>query len=188
MAEDELYPEKVVQLTPDASGEQIPMQVYLEVDQDGRVYALLTPQDPLVLVLRATHLQNETDEEGGTLEELEVEEFGPLAKEINHVLKEWGVKIEVRSEEYVLVGEANEGLYEDCEILPVVVEGEEEEYLVLAELDSGDTLYMVCEPASPDLFPVELQEDVPRLLTDEELDGGLEEMFRAALQQIEDPE
>ena len=69
-----------------------------------------------------------------------------------------------------------------------VLGGEEEEYAVLLQFDTGDKSYLVITPIVPDLLPVEFTSgDAARHLNDAEL-SDLEETFHAALRAVEDEE
>lgn len=99
------------------------------------------------------------------------------------------MKGEAREDGIFLVGDPNDEFLEDCDIIEVHADDdEEEEYAVLVELQTGDANYLVITPMVPDLYPVEFTgTDEARLLDDEEL-GDLEETFQAALSAIEDEE
>lgn len=169
---EELAPAKVVEVTDDETGERIPMQVYVELEIDGRLYALLIPEAPVVNILRLE--KGEEDE----IFDLPPESFAQLKKDINAALKDYGVEVKYAHGEYLLVGDPAEALYTDCGELTL---DEDEEYWVLAEIDDGEAVYLVCQPLSLDITPVELGEgDAPRLLSDEELES-LQDVFESAL-------
>ncbi len=176
---EELAPRKVVQLADDETGDTIPMEIFIELEIEGRLYALVTPEAPIVTVLR---MEKSGDEE--EIFDLPLEEFAKLQKDINAALKPYGVEVQVIGEEYALVGEAPDALYEDCGELTL---DEDEEYLILAEIDDGEAVYLVCQPPA-EVIPVELDaNDVPRLLTDDEMDE-LQDTFQAVLQEGEEAE
>ncbi len=179
MMSEELAPPKVVHLADEETGDTIGMQIFVEMEIDGRIYALVTPEAPVVTVLRL-----ERDGEDEEIYDLPPEEFGALQSDINAALKPYSVCVDVVGDEYMLVGEAPDSLYEDCGELTL---DEDEDYLILAEIDNGEAVYLVCQPP-PEVIPVELGDnDVPRLLTDDEMEA-LHDTFQSVLQEAEEAE
>lgn len=175
----EPLPRRVVNLV-DESGEKIPMEVYLEVDVEDRNYALLIPVDLPVEVYRTI------DEDGvDALDPVEHEELAGLRKHIADALKQWKIKVDLRSDGLYLVGDPPDDFFEDCETIEVDTDEGPEDFLVVVQIETGDMTYMVTTPVVPDLQPVELDGDRARPLDDDEL-ADLEETFRAALQQFDE--
>ena len=169
--------ERYVQMLDDDSGETLSMQVVAEIEYDDKTYALLIPAITLVQVLV------ESDDE---LRELETSEFAAVSKHINDAIKDWGLTIEVQANEYVLVGEEPDDLYEDCDSF--VDEEEDEEYFILTEVSTGETTYLVSVKAVPNMFPAELIDaDNARSLNDEEM-GRLHDVFQEAIKVLDEDE
>lgn len=175
-----LAPRRVVTLIDEATGDRIPMEVYLELDVDDRNYALLVPVDLEVEVYR-------TVDEGGTdvLDPVETEELTGLRKHVTDALKQWKLKAEIRGGEMYIVGETPDDFFEDCEMIEVDTDEGPEEYVVVVQVETGSVTYLVTTPVVPDLQPAELDGDKARALNDDEL-ADLEETFRAALKQFDD--
>lgn len=167
--------ERYVQMLDDDSNEMLSMQVVAEIEYDDKTYALLIPAVTLVQVLV------ETEEE---LRELETPEFIEVKKHINDALSDLGLSIEVQANEYVLVGEEPEDLYEDCDSF--VDEEEDEEYFILGEVDTGEKNYMIAVKAVPNMFPAELiDQENARPLDDEEM-GRLHDVFQEAIKVLDE--
>jgi hypothetical protein len=178
----ELSERRIVTMTGD--GEPTKMEVYLELDVDDHSYGLLIPMDLPVHLVRAIK-EGDSD----VLDPVDAKEAQGLLGELNNAIRDWGMKGEAREDGIFLVGDPNDEFLEDCDIIEVHADDdEEEEYAVLVELQTGDANYLVITPMVPDLYPVEFTgTDGARLLDDEEL-GDLEETFQAALSAIEDEE
>jgi hypothetical protein len=178
----ELSERRIVTMTGD--GEPTKMEVYLELDVDDHSYGLLIPMDLPVHLVRAIK-EGDSD----VLDPVDAKEAQGLLGELNNAIRDWGMKGEAREDGIFLVGDPNDEFLEDCDIIEVRADDdEEEEYAVLVELQTGDANYLVITPMVPDLYPVEFTgTDGARLLDDEEL-GDLEETFQAALSAIEDEE
>lgn len=176
---EELAPRRTV-VVEDAD-QSTEMEVYLEVEVDQHVYGLLIPLD-LPVNLVKTFQEQDTD----VLDPVDPETAVALSKELNTALRPWGLKSESRDEGLYLVGEPNDEFLDDCDVIEVRTDdGEEEEYAVLLEMETGDATYLVITPVVPDLFPVEFTgENSARLLNDEQL-ADLEETFYAALSAVE---
>ncbi|MEZ4475688.1 MAG: hypothetical protein R3F60_33795 [bacterium] len=171
MTED-LEPEKLVRLIDKESGETLTMQVAAEFELDGKVYGVLTPAETLIRIFR------ETEDE---LIEVEPSEYAPLKEHVDAALSDWGLKVAVRSDEFVLEGEEPDDFYEDCDIVEGESDDGPEELFVLVEVDTGDQNFLVTTSAEMRLFPVEITgEDEARMLEDEEY-AALEEIFREVM-------
>ncbi|MCB9548419.1 MAG: hypothetical protein H6706_21635 [Myxococcales bacterium] len=178
MTED-LEPEKLVRLIDKESGETLTMQVAAEFELDGKVYGVLTPAETLIRIFRET-----ADE----LIEVEPGEFSPIKEHVDAALSDWGLKVAVRADEFVLEGEEPDDFYEDCDIIEGESDEGPEELFVLVEVDTGDQNFLVTTSAEMRLFPVEITgEDEARLLEDEEY-AALEEIFREVMDFPEDAE
>ena len=156
--------------------------MYLEVEIDGKDYGLLIPIDLPVDMVRV-------GEENGqhTLEPVGEDEYAPLIKELNTALRQWNIKTEERQHGLFLVGEPNDEFLDDCDIIEVNAEdGDEREFAVVSELDTGDYTYLVITPVVPELHPVQFTgDDSARILSDDELEE-LEATFQAAIRSFED--
>lgn len=167
--------ERYVKMLDDETGETLEMQVVAEIEYDDRTYGLLIPAITLVQVL----VENEDE-----LRELEIDEFGAIKPEIDKALSEWGLSVVVQAGEYVLVGEEPEDLYEDCDSF--VDEEADEEYFIIAEVDTGSASYLVSVKAVPNMFPVELiDENNARSLSDDEMQR-MHDVFQEAIKVLDD--
>ncbi|MCA9560270.1 MAG: hypothetical protein KC583_17095 [Myxococcales bacterium] len=178
MSDIELEPRRVIPFVDPESGEEIPMEVFLEVEQDMKVFALLTPVAWSVEVVRATD---------DTIEPVEPDELPGLRKHIADGMAPHGLTVHLRAEQIFLEGDPAEDFFDDCDCIDVQTDDGEEEYAVLLTLETGDETFMVIMPTEPELFPVEIVDDKGRPLNDAELEG-LEDTFRRALEPFEDDE
>ena len=173
---DELEPRVVVDLI-DESGEALPVEVVLEVEVEGNLYALFTPAQPMVEIL----CEDMVDEEAA-LEELEPASFtGDLKHHIQSALRALGVSLEVRANELILNGELADEVYEQSELIELEGDSEPLEYLIIQIVEDGMKRYMIALPTEPEIYPGELTEDgKARVLTDDELQR-YQQVFEAAL-------
>lgn len=173
---EELEPRMVIDLVVD-SGETLPVEVVLEVEIEGNLYALFTPAQPMVEIL----CEDMVDDEAA-LEELEPEDFtGDLKHHIQSALRDLGVSLEVRANELILIGELADEVYEEAELIEL--EGEEEslEYLVIQTIEDGMKRYMIALPTEPEIYPGKMMEDgKAQVLSDEELQR-YQNVFESAL-------
>lgn len=173
----EELPERLVQMLDDESGESLTMQVAIEIEYDDKTYALLVPVDTLVMVLA----EDGEDE----LSEVEPEAFDAIAKHLNDALADWGLSVERRANEVLLVGEEPDDLYEDCEVF-TAGDDDDDEYFVITEVSTGETNYLIAVKAIPNLFPAELIDDsTARTLGDEEMER-MHEVFSDAIKVLEE--
>ena len=182
MSAGEISERRVVTVQGDSEATQ--MEVYLEVEVDDKSYGLLIPLDLPV------HLVHAFEDNGAdVLEPVDDETALSLRGEVNSAVREWGLKSEARPDGLYLVGDPDDDFIEDCDLIEVRTDdGEEEEYAVLLQFDTGDKSYLVITPIVPDLLPVEFtSDDAARHLNDTEL-SDLEETFHAALRAVEDEE
>ena len=179
---NEIAERRIVTMTGD--GEPNQMEVYLELDVDNRAYGLLIPMDLPVHLVR-------TFQEMGSdvLDPVPADVAASLRGELDNSLRPYGLKSENRDGNLFLIGEPEDEFFDDPDVIEVRSDdGEEEEYAVLQELETGDDTYLVITPIVPDLYPVEfVGENEARLLEDDEL-VELEETFHAALSAIEEDE
>lgn len=172
MVDDELGPIRLVRLLSD-SGDSMSMQVAAEFEYEGRMYGVLTPAEPLVKILK------DAEEE---LEEIELEHFAALKKHINKALKDFGLSVVIRADEFVLEGEEPDDLYEDCDVLEAEGDDGPEELFVIAEVDTGEANYLVVTSSELRLYPVYLNDDeTARSLTDEEF-AAMDPVFKEVMQ------
>ena len=156
--------ERIVSLL-DEEKDPLPCRVITTVQLDGETFALLTPTLPWVNVLRS-----EASEEAG-LSEVELSDFPKVKHLLNEVLGNWGLSVEVKGEEYVLVGDLPEELFEESDMLPIEnEEGVTEDFFVLAEVEDNGGICLVVAPETPALFPVKLDGDKATTVSDEQLE------------------
>jgi hypothetical protein len=175
---EELLPRRLVKYGDGDSA--VDMEVYIELEVDGRSYALLFSTEIPVHVVRTVN-----DEGEDMLDPISDEELIAIQRELDDSLKPWGVRLALGADEVRLVGEPSEDFLDDCAHIQVRSEdGDEEHYAVVVELDSGNEHLLVITPLIPDLTPVELVGDKARRLEDDEL-SQLEEIFHMALSETE---
>ena len=173
---EELSPRRLVTLEEPEG--QVEMEVYLELEIGEQTYALLTPLDLPV---------NAVEDLGkGELKGVETEDLQELLVHIRDYLKPWGLKAALDGEDLYIEGDAPEDFFDECDFIEVDADGEEAEYAVIIQIETGDKTFLVLTPTMPDLYPAEiLDEERARSLTDKEL-GDLEETFRLALRQFDE--
>ena len=160
----------------DESGAKLPVEVVVEIEQGDEVYVLLTPAEPLVMVLR-----EDKNNEDAALEALDGDEFQEVKKHIHDALIQHNVKINIKGEDFVLVGEPEESFYAECDVMEIEEADGAAEYLVLVEVDDGNARYLVVMPIEPALYPGLLTSDTEaRLLSDAELEK-VESLFSQVL-------
>jgi hypothetical protein len=170
-----LEPVRIVTLHDD-SGAHLSVEVVVEIEQGDDTYVLLTPSEPIVMILR-----EDTTNDDAPLESLDPGDFKSIAKNIQDALIQHNVRVEVKSDEFVLVGEPNESFYADCDVMELEEEDGPGEYLVLVEVDDGNDKYLVVMSIEPALYPgVLTSEQEARLLTDQELEK-VESLFSEVL-------
>lgn len=173
----ELEEARVVHLHDADTDSTLETEVFIEIELDDKVYALLTPTKPVITVMRATEGD---DDEDGELEELELEEFAALREHFVKALAPFGVTIVEEGGELLLEGETDEEFYEDCEVLDVETDNGDDELLVLVRVETGAEVFLVATPSVPAMYPVELVGDDARLLSQEELEQ-MHDIFTDAL-------
>ena len=176
----DLEPRRLVTLREDEAS--VEMEVYLEVEIDDHVYALLVPADLSVDLVKVTEANGEE-----SLEPVEMDVIQSLTSDINDALKAWQMKFMLKDGEAILRGDPDEAFYADCETVEVDTEdGDSEDFVVLMELATGDCTYLLLTAMTPELIAAELvSESEARSLDDDELQE-LEEIFREALTMDED--
>lgn len=171
----DLEPVRIIMLR-DESGDHLSVEVVIEIEHEQNTYVLLTPSEPVVMILK-----EDTTQEDAPLESLAPSDFVGIQKNIQDALIEHNVRVEVKSDEFTLVGEPNESFYADCDVMELEDEGGSNEYLVLVEVDDGGSKYLVVMSIEPSLYPGLLtSEEEARLLTDEELES-VESLFSEVL-------
>jgi hypothetical protein len=162
--ESNLDPSRIIHLL-DESGESMPVEVIVEFEVDGNTYALTTPAQPVVYILREDMVDDDAP-----LEAVYAEDFPSIAKYIQASLSKHNLKVEVNAGEFVMSGEASDEFYHESEVMEVETEDGEMEYAVLIEVEDAESRYLVCEPLDPVIYPTEvLPEEKARLLNDEEI-------------------
>jgi uncharacterized protein YrzB (UPF0473 family) len=170
-----LEPARMVQLI-DERGDSMLVQVVVEVEINDNLYALLTPANPVIDILKA-----DKSDEDAPFEQVEPKEFSSIAKNIQDALARYQLKLEIQADEFVLMGEADESFYEDSEVISLESDDEDKEYIVLIEVDDAVFQYLVVEPMNPVIYPGEiLSDEQARLLSDNEM-NGLESIFSEIL-------
>ncbi len=171
---DDILPRRLVSYRDGEKAAE--MEVYLDLDIEGRTYALLVPADMELHVVRASF----EDEDSPQFEKLADGELAGLQKNLDDAFKAWKLKTRIEDNRIYLVGEPTEDFYDDYPIVQVKDEdNEEEDYAVVLELDDGHNHYAVLTIVYPEFTPVELDGDTARRLTDDEL-LALEETFNEA--------
>ena len=164
LPETELEASRIVQLL-DQDGASLPVEVMFEVEQDGVNYALLTPAEPVVLILRRNPLDVDAP-----LKSITPEEFSSVSRHIQNALIPYQAKIEVKGSDFVLVGDLDERVYTDCDVMELEEDDDVNEYLVVITVDDAEFHYLVALSIEPPICAGRIIEDecaVP--LTDEEL-------------------
>jgi hypothetical protein len=162
----ELEPLRIVELI-DESGTTMPVEVVVEVEINENLYALFTPANPLIYILC-----EDLKDEDAPLEQLEPTDFEGISKNIQTALFDYGLKVEIQADEFVLIGEPNESFYEQSELMEVEGDDGVQEYYVLVEVDDATARYSVVMPTEPVIYPGEiLSDERARLLTEEEMLG-----------------
>ena len=164
LSETELEASRIVQLL-DKDGPSIPVEVMFEVEQDGVTYALLTPAEPVVLILK----RNPADSDA-PLKSITPEEFNQVSRHIQNALIPYQAKIEVKGNDFVLIGELDERIYTDCDVMELEEEDEVNEYLVVITVDDAEHHYLVALSIEPPICAGRIIEDERAIpLTDDEL-------------------
>jgi hypothetical protein len=180
--DEELLPRRIVKLPDEETNEDLEMEVVVELEVDGKDYALLTPPYPTLRLFAV-----DENEEGETsMNELAPEGLDELRRDVNEALKEYGVKARRYGGRYALDGELPEEAFTDIDQISAETDDGEEDFLIISELDAGDERYWLLYPVDQELHPVELvAEDRARALTDEELES-MHETFEAAIQELDE--
>jgi hypothetical protein len=180
MALPDSQPRPLVPYIDPDTGEEIKMELFLKVDHQARVYALLTPAEWAIDVVREV-----TDPDGElSLEPVESERLPGLRKDIQSALSQYNLKVHLHDDQLFLAGDPPEEFF-DVETIEAEDDEDELELAVLLELDTGEESMMVVMPTEPELFPVELVDGKGRALSDAELEE-LEHRFRKALAMYEE--
>lgn len=167
----QLYPSRVLQLLNDEADQTMSVEVIVEFMIEERSYALLTPQHPVVLILREDAHDEEAD-----LEAIDPSEFVKVSKNIQAALLKYKVHIEVQADEFVLLGEPEEEFYTESDIFEMETDDGPREFLILTEVDDGAFHYLVVMHIDPVIYPGEILEgERARLLRDDEMQdlGGI---------------
>jgi hypothetical protein len=173
MASD-FEPLKVVKLKQDHGSETLDVEIVAEVEMDGKLYGLVTPAQPIVYIL-----EEEGDDDDSELQQIAPEDFAPIQKQIQEALSQWNVHVEVRADEFVLVGDPPEEFYSESELFEAEDdEGESVEYMILVEVDDGSKRYLVTMPIDPVLYPVELLPDDTAIVLEDDKMGELHDIFQ----------
>ena len=170
----DLDPTRVV-LFIDNDSAPLPVEVMFEVEQDGVTYALLTPAEPVVLILKQDLLDQDTP-----LESLGVSDFDAVKQNIQNALIKYGAKIEVKGDEFVLVGELDERIYGDCDMMELEEDGDVHEYLIIVTVDDATHHHFVALAIEPPIYAGKIIGEEARPLNDQEL-SGVEELLSQEL-------
>ncbi len=170
MAEDHVEAElqeelRTIPLIDPDTGDELLTSVAAEFEYNGQLYLVVTPVDEVVSVIRV-----EGDGDDQELQELEVEEFPAVAAAVNEAMAQWKLKVESKGNELVLVGEIPEDFFDDCDEIEVETdEGEERTLMILMEVDTGDTTYLVAASSGYILYPAADEGESARPLSTDEL-------------------
>ena len=159
-----LEPVRTVTLTGEMS-DPLPCEVIFEVEDEGTTYALLTPAEPVVMLLR-----EDATSDDAPLESLDTDSFPSIKKHILAALAPFDLNIKVKGDEFVLVGEMSEEMYDQSDLMEVEDEDDEgSEYLIIAEVDDAAYRYLVALPMEPPLYAgcIVSDEEARRLSDDE---------------------
>ena len=159
---------RIVFIQDEDTNETLDMEVYLELEHEGRTYALITPPLPTVNLFQVDDA--EEGEEGEALNEADLDTFKALRKEIDAFLKPWGVTVSLKGSEIRLSGELPDEVYAESPMLDIEGEDEPETFLQLGELDAGGQAYWLLMPAPPPLYAVALDGDQAAYLSDDQLE------------------
>ena len=173
--EAELESSRIVQLVDD-DGALLPVEVMFEVEQDGQTYALLTPAEPVVLILK-----RDPHDDEAPLKAITPEEFTEVERHIHNALIPYQAKIEVKGGDFVLVGDLDERVYTDCDVMELDEDDEINEYLVVITVDNAEHHYLVALSIEPPICAGRIIEDERAIpLTDDEL-GRVEDRLNQEL-------
>ena len=173
--EAELESSRIVQLVDD-DGALLPVEVMFEVEQDGQTYALLTPAEPVVLILK-----RDPQDDEAPLKAITPEEFADVSRHIQNALIPYQAKIEVKGGDFVLVGDLDERVYTDCDVMELDEDDEINEYLVVITVDNAEHHYLVALSIEPPICAGRIIEDERAIpLTDDEL-GRVEDLLNEEL-------
>ena len=129
-----LEPRKIVSL--EEGGAVVDMEVYLEVELDDRVFALLVPADLDVELVEMKLVDGED-----TLEPVPADTVVSLKSDIKDALKAWDVEFHFEDGEAFLRGDPDEAFFADCETVEVDTdEGESEDHDDKARQQFSDIL------------------------------------------------
>lgn len=193
------------------SGVEMTMDIVVDMDVEGKKYALLTPTAPMVTLLnRGPAGEEEPDAEAaadhiGEIEEVDDAMYKSLQPQLNAELAKWQVELKQTGNMWMLNKELPDEAFEDLEIIYLHQEDEhkhecgcqnheqcgsdeeqEEEaeaYHLLAEVVKDGICYWMLMPIAPDLFAVEILGDRTRPLDDEEA-NKLVEKFQTAMEKL----
>ena len=160
----ELEASRIVHLLDD-NGASLPVEVMFEVEEDGVTYALLTPAEPVVLILRRNPLDSED-----LLKAITPDEFSAVSRHIQNALIPYQARIEVKGGDFVLVGDLDERVYTECDVMKLEEDDEVNEYLVVITVDDAEYHYLVALSIEPPICAGRIITDEQAVpLTDEEL-------------------
>ena len=160
---DDLDAVRVVDLI-DETGATESVEVVLEVPLEDQTYAIVTLNDPIVLLFK----QDAQDEEAPLLDVTE-EDFKSVKSHINNALIPLKVAIEERDEDFRLVGDLEVSAYEESDLIELNYDGDSIELLIIMTVDNAEQHYMVALPIEPTIYPVKLIDDQAHHLSDDEL-------------------
>ena len=162
------------------NGEALKMQVFREIEVDGKTLGLLIPHhdEPIVTILHT-----KSNDEDAELAEFEPEDFPKVSKEIQKALSEWGCKIVVRADEFVILGDPPEEFWNEYEIIEVETDAGDDELWVLMEIDTGEDVYLIVTASLPPIFTTEIfEDDTARSLSDAQVETH-KDLFKRVLEE-----
>lgn len=171
--------ERIISLIDKETKEELPCKVVADLDLDGEAFALITPTLPWVNIVRASRGEDKD------LAEVETEDFPAIQPALNEALSKWNIKVELRVDEYVLIGDLPESLFEESDVFGIENEdGDTENFLVLAEVEREDATFLLMAPEVPALFPVKIIDGKAETLSDEEMEK-VQSHFESAIDEMQ---
>lgn len=106
------------------SGLEMMMDIVVQMNVDGKNFALLTPSTPTVSLLARgpageedDDAENHPDEHVGEIEEVEDELFKSLTPQLNQELAKWKVEVKKNGDLWTLSGDLPDEAFEDLEVI-----------------------------------------------------------------------
>ncbi len=152
--------ETIPLLSTDSKSE-LPCHVVADVELNGVRFVLLTPKHAWVTVVR--------DDEDGIVE-LDSSEIGELEGLFNAALAQHGLKLQVESDEILLVGDLKEDFTELCDTIGITEDDDEDAYIILSDVEHNDATYLLLSPELPAMFAAKIKDGKGHPLSEAELE------------------